>query len=104
MLLAKKLGCHHWVAMMDVNYCVMALFLCHVLIKILVMNSIIDVKNSVLIKILVMSSIIDVKNSVLIEILVMSRKNNVLEILYVWLLRTHKKYKKRMCQDNITRS
>ena len=68
------------------------------------MNSIIDVKNSVLIKILVMSSIIDVKNSVLIEILVMSRKNNVLEILYVWLLRTQKKYKKRMCQDNITRS
>jgi hypothetical protein len=28
----------------------------------------------------------------------------VLEILYVWLLRTQKKYKKRMCQDNITRS
>jgi hypothetical protein len=66
--------------MMDVNCCVMALFLCHVLIKILVM-----------------SSIIDVKNSVLIEILVMSRKNNVLEILYVWLLRTHKKYKKKKC-------
>jgi hypothetical protein len=66
--------CHHWVAMMDVNNCVVALFLCHVLIKILVMNSIIDVNNSVLIKILVMSSIIDVKNSVLIEILVMCLK------------------------------